>query len=404
MPSRSGGTGGGAKGSMTEKPQAIMVDGQRYTCEKCKKGHRTGTCNHLEDENGQPSLLQKTNRAGRPNTGSICKCPSKDSCSCSKTWYLIVRIPKSELEPGREQENNCRIVRTVTKPLREGTSPPNYGGSLIAASMNSSDHQCNCGDKCACTYCPAHPENQATHDHNQFLANQTRSVNSMANPHQHVIEQSSESCVGPAEVSYASFSADTEFGQQQMLAQIPLNDQNNHYQVYSGQYPQTGCPSTCRCPGCITYRVDPLVKQQLAMEGSVHEDCPVKCNCTGCWSHRVRNGVVEYPILTREEFYFMPPQSTPLPPTFTSPGHMNVYHQAPMTSPEISMVPATPMSTISRNSVYMPTSRYTYAPPPDPVSPTDGLTSPYPLVDLDPSLDTSMPPEYFSPSTMNSYP
>lgn len=307
-----------------------MVDGQRYTCEKCRKGHRTGTCTHLVDDKGNPSLLQKTNRAGRPNTTSKCRCPSPGRCTCVKTWYLVVRIPKSEIEPGKEGENNCRIVGTVVKPLRGDSKEKNHGGTLIASSEGTSGHQCNCGDTCACTYCPEHPDNEATQDHNQYLANQNRPTDSTPRLDQQLVESSTQGCGGTAEVTYTCSSDDSAAGQQAMLSTIPLHDHNYYYQVYSGQYSRGGCASSCRCPGCITWRVAPLVKQQLVMGGYAHEDCPPKCNCTGCWSHRERGGTIDSPILSLEEF-FSPVQAhsngfDPLSMPLTSPGHLDTYN------------------------------------------------------------------------------
>ena len=322
-------SGGCCKGQGGKRQQAIMVDGQRYTCEKCRKGHRTGSCTHLIDDNGNPSLLQKTNRAGRPNTTSKCRCPSSDSCTCVKTWYLVVRIPKSEIEPGKEGENNCRIVGTVVKPLREDSKEKDHGGTLIASSEGSSGHRCNCGDTCACTYCPEHPDNQATHDHNQYLANQNRPTGSTPHPDQQLVESTPQGCGGKAEISYACSSDNSVAGQEAMLSTIPLHDQKYHYQVYSGQYSRGGCGSSCRCPGCITWRVAPIVKQQLAMSGYTHENCPPKCNCQGCWSHRERLGSIEFPILSLEEF-FTPVENShynfnPSSISITSPGHLDTF-------------------------------------------------------------------------------
>jgi len=317
-----------------------MVDGQRYTCEKCRKGHRTGTCTHLIDDKGNPSLLQKTNRAGRPNTNSKCRCPSSDRCTCVKTWFLVVRIPKSEIEPGMEGENNCRIVGTVVKPLTEDSKERDHGGTLIASSEASSGHQCNCGDTCACTYCPEHPDNQATHDHNQYLANRNRPADSTPHPDQQLVESSSHGCGGTAVITYACSSDTSAAGQEAMLSTIPLNDQSYHYQVYSGQYSRGGCGSSCRCPGCITWRVAPMVKHQLVMRGYPHEDCPPKCNCRGCWSYREQGGSIEFPILCLEDF-FSPTQNishglgSVLTPV-ASPGHTNTYHNTSPVSKHIS--------------------------------------------------------------------
>lgn len=307
-----------------------MVNGQRYTCEKCRKGHRTGTCTHLIDDNGNPSLLQKTNRAGRPNTTSKCRCPSSHRCTCVKTWYLVVRIPKSEIEPGREGENNCRIVGTVVKPLREDGKKKNDGGILIASSESASGHQCDCGDACSCTYCPDHPDNQATHDHNQYLADQNRPTDATPHPDQQLVESSPQGCGGTAEITYACSFDNSAAGQKAMLSTIPLNDRNYHYQVYSGQYSRGGCGSNCRCPGCITWRVDPLIKQQLVMGGYAHEDCPPKCNCEGCWSHRERGGAIEFPILSLEEFFLSMPDNSnthgSMSAPLTSPGYVDTYN------------------------------------------------------------------------------
>jgi Copper fist DNA binding domain len=310
-----------------KRQQAIMVNGQRYTCEKCRKGHRTGTCTHLIDDNGNPCLLQKTNRAGRPNTTSKCRCISPDTCTCVKTWYLVVRIPKSEIEPGKEGENNCRIVGMIVKPLRDDGKVENHGGALIASSQGASGHQCNCGDTCDCTYCPEHPDNQATHDHNQYLANQNRPTDSTPQPDQHLVESSPQGCGGTAEVSYACTSDNSAAGQEAMLSTIPLDDQNYHYQVYSGQYARGGCANTCRCPGCCTWRVAPIVKQQLLMSGYSHEDCPPKCNCPGCWSNRERGGSVEFPILSLEEFFStVDNHNVSNSTSIFSPGHLDIYN------------------------------------------------------------------------------
>lgn len=331
--------GGCCKGQGGKRQQAIMVDGQRYTCEKCRKGHRTGTCTHLIDDNGKPSLLQKTNRAGRPGTTSKCRCPSPDRCTCVKTWYLVVRIPKSEIEPGKEGENNCRIVGTVVKPLREEGKENNDGGILIASSEGSSGHQCNCGDTCACTYCPEHPDNQATHDHNQYLATQNRPTDSIPHPDQQLVESSSQGCGGTAEISYACTSDNSAAGQEAMLSTIPLNDQNYHYQVYSGQYSRGGCGTICRCPGCITWRVAPMVKQQLLMSGYSHEDCPPKCNCRGCWSQRERGGSTHSPILSLAEFFSPAQDNSPifesLSSPMSSPTHVDSYHGGSVASEHV---------------------------------------------------------------------
>jgi Copper fist DNA binding domain len=365
MPSKSGGC---CKSVGGKKQQAIMVDGQRYTCEKCRKGHRTGTCTHLVDEDGKPSLLQKTNRAGRPNTTSKCRCPSSDRCTCVRTWYLVVRIPKSEIEPGKEGENNCRIVGTVVKPLREDNNEQkeskgsNHGGTLIASSEGSSGHQCNCGDTCACTYCPEHPDNQATHDHNQFLANQNRPTDSLPHPDQQLVESTSQGCGGTAEVTYACTSDNSVAGQEAMLSTIPLNDQNYHYQVYSGQYSRGGCGSDCRCPGCITWRVVPNVKQQLVIGGYPHEDCPPKCNCRGCWSYRERGGSVDFPILSLEDFFSPPQGSVPdigsMAIASTAPGQRSIYDNGGLGSKNMSpyqaLSPEICVSPIPRQMSYIP--------------------------------------------------
>jgi hypothetical protein len=323
---------GCCKSQAPKNQKAIMVDGQRYTCEKCRKGHRTGTCTHLIDDSGAPSLLQKTNRAGRPNTTSRCRCPSSDRCTCVKTWYLVVRIPKSEIEPGKEGENNCRIVGTVVKPLREVDADKSDGGVLIATSQGSSGHQCSCGDACPCTYCPEHPDNQATYDHNQFLANQNRPTEFALQPVRQLVESSYQGCGGTAEVTYTCSSDSSAAGQQAILSSVPFYDQNYHYQVYSGQYARGGCPSDCRCPGCITWRVSADVKQQLKMNAYPHEDCPARCNCQGCWSHRERGELTDVTILSLEDFF-----APNLPPSSTA-GHVETYPDLE-SKPEVPLYP-----------------------------------------------------------------
>lgn len=53
--------------------------------EPCIRGHRSSKCQHFD------RLMMKVPKAGRP----LARCPHpKGTCSCRKTYAVMVRIPK----------------------------------------------------------------------------------------------------------------------------------------------------------------------------------------------------------------------------------------------------------------------------------------------------------------------
>ncbi|KAJ5091527.1 hypothetical protein NUU61_006397 [Penicillium alfredii] len=60
-------------------------EGAKWSCEPCIRGHRSSKCQHFD------RLMMKVPKAGRP----LAKCPHpKGTCSCQKTYAVMVRIPK----------------------------------------------------------------------------------------------------------------------------------------------------------------------------------------------------------------------------------------------------------------------------------------------------------------------
>ncbi|KAJ5082446.1 hypothetical protein N7532_011489 [Penicillium argentinense] len=60
-------------------------EGVKWSCEPCIRGHRSSKCDHFE------RIMMKVPKAGRP----LSKCPHvKGTCSCQKTYAVMVRIPK----------------------------------------------------------------------------------------------------------------------------------------------------------------------------------------------------------------------------------------------------------------------------------------------------------------------
>ncbi|KAJ5833808.1 hypothetical protein N7474_002119 [Penicillium riverlandense] len=62
-------------------------EGAKWSCEPCIRGHRSSKCQHFD------RLMMKVPKAGRP----LAKCPHpKGTCSCQKTYAVMVRIPKGK--------------------------------------------------------------------------------------------------------------------------------------------------------------------------------------------------------------------------------------------------------------------------------------------------------------------
>ncbi|KAJ5950482.1 uncharacterized protein N7479_008895 [Penicillium vulpinum] len=91
-------------------------EGAKWSCEPCIRGHRSSKCQHFD------RLMMKVPKAGRP----LAKCPHpKGTCSCQKTYAVMVRIPKGS-------SCLCRPLYKVPMDANESTqSPPS---SMVSSS------------------------------------------------------------------------------------------------------------------------------------------------------------------------------------------------------------------------------------------------------------------------------
>ncbi|OQE14464.1 hypothetical protein PENSTE_c035G06276 [Penicillium steckii] len=93
-------------------------DGAKWSCEPCIRGHRSSKCQHFD------RLMMKVPKAGRP----LAKCPHpKGSCSCQRTFSMMIRIPKGTgcvcrpvaYETGSQDEDSNQNAKPVI-PSRIG--------------------------------------------------------------------------------------------------------------------------------------------------------------------------------------------------------------------------------------------------------------------------------------------
>ncbi|CAI7573813.1 unnamed protein product [Penicillium glandicola] len=83
-------------------------EGAKWSCEPCIRGHRSSKCQHFD------RLMMKVPKAGRP----LAKCPHpKGTCSCQKTYAVMVRIPKGS-------SCLCRPLYKVPMDANESTQSP----------------------------------------------------------------------------------------------------------------------------------------------------------------------------------------------------------------------------------------------------------------------------------------
>ncbi|KAJ5789858.1 uncharacterized protein N7518_006869 [Penicillium psychrosexuale] len=83
-------------------------EGAKWSCEPCIRGHRSSKCQHFD------RLMMKVPKAGRP----LAKCPHpKGTCSCQKSYAVMVRIPKGS-------SCLCRPLYKVPMDTNESTQSP----------------------------------------------------------------------------------------------------------------------------------------------------------------------------------------------------------------------------------------------------------------------------------------
>ncbi|KAJ5301351.1 hypothetical protein PENANT_c023G01731 [Penicillium antarcticum] len=93
-------------------------EGAKWSCEPCIRGHRSSKCQHFD------RLMMKVPKAGRP----LAKCPHpKGTCSCQKTYAVMVRIPKGS-------SCLCRPLYKVPMEDNDSTqSPPTLASTSSPA-------------------------------------------------------------------------------------------------------------------------------------------------------------------------------------------------------------------------------------------------------------------------------
>ncbi|KAJ5793770.1 hypothetical protein N7457_000369 [Penicillium paradoxum] len=92
-------------------------EGAKWSCEPCIRGHRSSKCQHFD------RLMMKVPKAGRP----LAKCPHpKGTCSCQKTYAVMVRIPKG---------SSC-LCRPLYKVPMDATEPTQSPPSSMASTSS----------------------------------------------------------------------------------------------------------------------------------------------------------------------------------------------------------------------------------------------------------------------------
>ncbi|KAJ5161626.1 hypothetical protein N7492_007018, partial [Penicillium capsulatum] len=94
-------------------------EGAKWSCEPCIRGHRSSKCQHFD------RLMMKVPKAGRP----LAKCPHpKGTCSCQKTYAVMVRIPKG---------SSCLCRPLYKVPADQNDSNQSTPGSVSQVSSPS---------------------------------------------------------------------------------------------------------------------------------------------------------------------------------------------------------------------------------------------------------------------------
>ncbi|CAI7642615.1 unnamed protein product [Penicillium pancosmium] len=97
-------------------------EGAKWSCEPCIRGHRSSKCQHFD------RLMMKVPKAGRP----LAKCPHpKGSCSCQRTFSMMIRIPKGTGcvcrpidTPEENSPRNSEPVSATRASLSSLNTPP----------------------------------------------------------------------------------------------------------------------------------------------------------------------------------------------------------------------------------------------------------------------------------------
>ncbi|ODM16709.1 hypothetical protein SI65_07674 [Aspergillus cristatus] len=101
-------------------------EGAKWSCEPCIRGHRSSKCQHFD------RLMMKVPKAGRP----LAKCPHpKGTCSCKKTYAVMVRIPKGSTCMCRPLYEVPIEDETDNAPTRSTTTPVTIAPAITPSSV-----------------------------------------------------------------------------------------------------------------------------------------------------------------------------------------------------------------------------------------------------------------------------
>ncbi|CAJ0648485.1 17516_t:CDS:2 [Entrophospora sp. SA101] len=221
----------------------VFIDGVKYACATCIKGHRSTSCQHRD----RPLLEIK--RKGRPVTQcNNCRELRKTQnihikCNCNER--------KKEVTPSLSQSKSSVIITSSNDSSESPTNFDNFVSNLSSSDklkVQSLLNPCNCltGDRCIC----------CRDEENEFISsaeNSNRDCNTM--------EGSDEKSGDLSGVLGAEICSSTPDDLVNIIyspfKSIPSANKSGNC-CGSGSKPICRCGSGCKCKGCDTHalRVD----------------------------------------------------------------------------------------------------------------------------------------------------
>jgi len=246
----------------------VFVNGQKFACESCIKGHRSSGCHHTErvlfkiEKKGRPSTqcdkcrqLRKTqNYHGRCN----CSGDSSASASSSKSSRSAKRTMTSKISTLSAYPNGLKDILDASSEITlTGAHPKQRVDTLL--------NPCDCSDPYSRCHCDAEGKKQL----HALRIIDIATTQLKASP-----------VVHPQRIELAPIRDSRETQTQHAAPTLPSCHDASVFPRFV-ESDRCCCGTQCACPGCKEHRRTPIAPEE--------PDCPDRC--ASCVDHVTENAL-----------------------------------------------------------------------------------------------------------------
>jgi len=233
----------------------VFVNGQKFACEACIKGHRSSGCHHAD------RALFKIQKKGRPST-QCDKCRQERKarnyhgrCNCSEDSTLNV----SSSKPARTLKDSRPAYPNGLKDVLNASSETHCAPTHPKQRVDMLLNPCGCRDPYSRCHCPS-PDTNGRKDSSLHVIGAIAEIETA--------KSKAHSVVVSHRIELAPIIDSPETQTQHLTSKLPSCVDTTVFPRFI-ERDRCGCGTQCACPGCKEHHRTPI--------SSGEQDCPDRC-------------------------------------------------------------------------------------------------------------------------------